>query len=166
MIFESKKEYDELVNEIERELVDAKKEDKLEKRKEDEGPGGKIPFNKIQPPRIGHENGRRSSAWVEDFETRILKILKEKEAVGEIQPVSTLGRNNPRVEYDSTPNKQSRSKADSYGSTRKGKGTPESQKKSFGPQDPIDKLAAELGDSDEAEQDQQGSEEETSQAEI
>jgi hypothetical protein len=161
MIFESKQELDELVDEVEQEFENKKKKKKPEKPKEGEGVGGAIPLSDVLPPSFGRESGETKDAWVEGFEDRILKVIKEKEAVGEIQSINALGHNNPRVNPSDTPSKQRRAKADKYGSTRKGEGTPESQKKKFGAEDPLTKLATELGE-DETEQDQQGSEEETS----
>ena len=97
-----------------------------------------------------------------EYESRILKVLKEKEAVGEIQAVGALGRNNPRVDPSVTPGKQRRAKSDDYGSMRKGEGTPESQKKEFGAKDPLEELISDMETADETEQDQQESEKETS----
>jgi len=165
MIFESKQEYDELVEEVEQDLENSTKKKKKVKPKKEEGIGGTIPFADVLPPSFGHKSGKKHDAWVEGFESRILKILKEQEAVGEVQPMGTLGHNNPRVDPYSTPGKKRRAKSDDYGSTRKGEGTPESQKKEFGAKGPLEKLAEKLASetetADEIEQDQQKSEEET-----
>jgi hypothetical protein len=166
MIFESKKEYDELIDEIERELTTTKKKEPIED-KEDENIGGRIPINKIRPPSAGHESGKKQDAWVENFESRVLKILKEKEAVGEVQKISkngqagVLGHNNPEVN-PSTKSSEERARFDDYGSKRKKKGSPESQKKEPGLQDLFKGLTSETEAEDETKQNQQESEEETS----
>ena len=163
MIFESKKEYDELIDEVERELTTTKKKEPIED-KEDEGIGGRIPINKIRPPSAGHESGKKQDAWVENFESRVLKVLKEKEAVGEIKKVNKsvqvgiLGHNNPEVS-SSTESSEERANFDDYGSKRKKKDTPESQKKELGAKDLFKELTPEAEAVDETEQDQQESEE-------
>jgi len=143
MIFESRKEYKELVDEVE-EALDL---DETEEDKEDDV-WGQIPLAKVKVPSDGRRSGNRQNSdfVMENVEDRIIRIIKEREAVGEIKPVGALGRNNPRTEGDVTPSKARRAKSDEYGSTRKGDGNPESQNDGADPDDPIEKLAAEMDD--------------------
>lgn len=118
MIFENKKEYDELVNDVTQSLETLGEKDKNPQPKE--GFSGEIQPENYKPPSDGHSDSKKDpkmsskkddNPLIEDLEDRLCKVLLELQAQGGVTPVprplgTSKGKESPRSL--TTPSKAAR----------------------------------------------------------